>query len=77
MIIKTKFDCTLVKVAEDGTKLAHFIASTQGSEENEAFAQDIPGGEVRIMLTPNTMAYDYFKEGEAYYFDIWDGKSDK
>ena len=71
MKVRAKFLC--FKVEDQPTykqKTVNFYPVTSGSEENKSFAKYTPGGNAQLIISYETQAADFFKEGEEYYLDF-------
>ena len=67
--MRAKYACTHV-TDYPGQEEAHLRAVyADGAEENNAFNQATPDGELRIMID-NPAAFGFFVPGDEYYLDI-------
>ena len=69
-MVKAKFKCTSVTEHEGGNKEAKFYPVHDAKGENADFAKYTPGGNLSLMISPETKASNYFKPGQEYYLTI-------
>lgn len=68
--VRAKFTCASVTHhGNDGTSVTMFPV-VSGSEENKAFNDATPGGELRLHIAKGKPAADLFVQGGEYYLDI-------
>lgn len=69
--ILCKFNCGHIGTAPGSDhKQITFRAVTSGSEENKSFSKYTPAGQLTLTVSPETPAYDAFKEGKDYFLTI-------
>ena len=69
MIAKAKFKCKEI-VQGEYQKQIKMEAINSSKGENESFTKYTPFGKFEMSLLPEGTAYDKFKVGQCYYFDI-------
>lgn len=69
--VRAKFSCTRVSEDSNGYKDAEFSAVySEDESENADFAKATPSGEVKIQISPDVPASNFFKPGKNYYLDF-------
>lgn len=66
-----KFEC--ISVSDDSELEVKSVALwpvTDGSEENKSFSKYTPSGSLNLVISYDTPACEFFKEGKEYYLDI-------
>lgn len=60
--VKAKFKCHKVTEFESSKE----VSLTPNFQGNEDFTKYTPSGELRMIITPETAAYQYFQPGKVY-----------
>lgn len=67
-MVKAKFKCDSVTTFAYGGKEATMSAVYgNSSEENADFTKATPSGQLRITISPDTKAAEYFEPGKEYF----------
>lgn len=68
-MIKAKFVVNSV-TGLVGQQIVEASPVTTGSVENKSFSKWTPGGNLKLWITDETLAYDQLKPGQEFYLDI-------
>ena len=69
MKVRAKFMCNAVTEYVSG-KEVQLMAVQNGSEENKSFATYTPSASLKMSISPETEAVNYFIVGREYYLDF-------
>lgn len=70
MPVRAKFQCSSVTRHADGGTQVMMHPVYSGSEENRAFNDATPSGELRIHIAKGKPAAELFTPGAAYFLDF-------
>ena len=67
MSVKAKFICVSVTEFQSGDKEVKFGAVYKDGSENADYSKYTPNADLRMTISKETKAADYFKPGGQYY----------
>lgn len=70
MPVRAKCVCNAITVHEDGGRSVYMHPVHSGSDENKAFNDATPGGEIRLHIAKDKPAAEQFERGREYFVDF-------
>jgi hypothetical protein len=71
MNVRAKFECVKIEQQPlDHQKLVEFSAVISGSDENKSFSKYTPSGNLKLWISDETLAADFFELNKEYYLDF-------
>ena len=68
--VRAKFQISYVQNNGDGSINVNMHPVYSGSEENKAFNDATPGGQLQIHIAKDKPAQKFFEAGKSYYIDF-------
>lgn len=68
--VRAKFVISHILKSDDGGISVNAVPVYHGSEENKAFNDATPGGQLSLHIASGKPAQDFFVQGKEYYIDF-------